>query len=84
MELREPSDGVDLAKLSVQEMKAAGFGMLPRDLGSATEIFAESQLMRDLLGDHIHSYLVDQKRREWNEYLGQVSEWELSRFLKRL
>ena len=84
LELREPSDGVDLAKLSVQEMKAAGFGMLPRDLGSATEIFAESQLMRDLLGDHIHSYLVDQKRREWNEYLGQVSEWELSRFLERL
>ena len=40
--------------------------------------------MRDLLGDHIHSYLVDQKRGEWNEYLGQVSEWELSRFLERL
>lgn len=37
--------------------------------------------MKEVLGDHIHSFLVDAKRKEWNEYLRQVSNWELERYL---
>ena len=40
-----------------------------------------SELMREVLGDHIHSFLVNAKRAEWSEYLGTVSEWETERYL---
>jgi glutamine synthetase len=33
------------------------------------------------LGDHIYERFVDAKQREWQEYIAQVSEWELKRYL---
>ena len=36
------------------------------------------------LGEHIHGYLVETKRAEWNEYQGTVSEWERNRYLEVL
>ena len=45
------------------------------------ERFASSDLMRETLGEHIHSYLVAAKRAEWGEYQGSVSQWERDRYL---
>ena len=50
-------------------------------LGEAVELFAESALMREVLGEHIHSYLVRAKRAEWEAYQGIVTPWELDRCL---
>ncbi|HAM14610.1 MAG TPA: glutamine synthetase [Eggerthellaceae bacterium] len=55
--------------------------MLPANLGEAVELFESSELMRDTLGDHIHSYLVASKRAEWEAYQRDVSPWELDRYL---
>ena len=46
---------------------------LPESLGEAVELFAASELMRETLGDHIHGYLVNAKRADWNEYQGFVT-----------
>ena len=56
-------------------------GQLPRNLGEAVELFAQSDLMKRTLGEHIHSYLVEEKRSEWKAYESQVSDWEVSRYL---
>ena len=40
--------------------------------------------MRAALGDHIFPRYVELKRREWDEYRIQVSEWELERYLTAL
>ena len=40
--------------------------------------------MRTTLGDHIFPRYVELKRREWDEYRIQVSEWELERYLRSL
>ena len=37
--------------------------------------------MKEVLGDHIHSFLVDYKRKEWDDYQHQVTQWELDRYL---
>ena len=55
--------------------------LLPQTLGEAVELLAESELMRETLGEHIHGYLVAAKRREWNEYQRAVTPWELERGL---
>ena len=58
-----------------------GFSKLPEDLGQAITLFENSELMKETLGEHIHSYLVSEKKAEWASYLGTVSQWELERYL---
>lgn len=64
-----------------EELEAAGIDTLPGTLGEAIELFAESELMKEVLGEHIHSFYVENKRAEWNEYRTQVSGWELDKYL---
>ncbi len=77
----EPTEDRDLFTQSRQTLRKQGFQTLPESLGEAVELFAESKLMRDTLGDHICDYLVDTKRTEWDEYQSNVSEWERDRYL---
>ena len=63
------------------EHRARGIETLPESLGEAVERFAESKLMRETLGEHIHDYLVRTKREEWEAYQGIVTAWELERNL---
>ena len=80
LELPEPIDSKNLFELGSTPEEAA-MSMLPMNLGEAVELFARSQLMRDTLGEHIHSFLVDTKRSEWMRYQRHVSDWELDRYL---
>lgn len=79
--LQEPIEDRDWSNLSRQELRAQGVETLPDTLGEAIERFANSELMKEVLGDHIHSFLVDAKTKDWNDYLRQVSTWELDRYL---
>ena len=81
LELQPPTEDQDLFALSRQDLRRQGFHTLPESLGEAVELFATSDLMRETLGEHIHSYLVSAKRAEWNEYQGNVSSWERDRYL---
>ena len=79
--LCEPIDDPNLATASRQELIAQGIEVLPDTLGEAVEVFAQSELMREVLGEHIHDFLVEAKRREWNEYQKHVSSWERDLYL---
>lgn len=81
LELMPPVSVSDNLPLSRQELANMGIGTLPSDLGEAIELFEHSQLMKDVLGEHVHSYLVETKRAEWHEYQSLVSQWELDRYL---
>jgi glutamine synthetase len=37
--------------------------------------------MRRAFGDHIFSAYVTLKRKEWDEYRVQLTQWELDRYL---
>lgn len=71
----------DVFAMSHDERKEAGIKTLPGDLGRATELFEDSALMKEVLGEHIHRYVCANKRAEWKEYRAHVSRWELSRYL---
>ncbi|MDO4854568.1 MAG: type I glutamate--ammonia ligase [Coriobacteriia bacterium] len=81
LELSDPIDDPDLAEASRQELNERGIPSLPDNLGEAVEIFASSELMKEVLGEHIHGFLVEAKRREWNEYQQHVSSWEREHYL---
>jgi glutamine synthetase len=67
--------------MSDAELDAAGIYTLPGSLGDAIELFAKSELMKEVLGEHIHSFYTENKRAEWNEYRTQVTQWELDKYL---
>ena len=58
------------------ELAAKGICRLPRTLGEAIDRFESSELMREVLGDHIFTYFVREKRREWAEFCTAVTDWE--------
>ena len=76
-----PVEDTNLFTYSSHAAEDAGLSLLPANLGEAVERFAASALMKETLGEHIHSYLVATKRREWMDYLRHVSPWELDRYL---
>jgi glutamine synthetase len=54
--------------------------VLPRNLGTALELFDRSDFYRSQVGDEFVDYLVRIKRAEWERYLSAVSEWEQAEY----
>ncbi len=67
--------------MTEEELEAAGIETLPANLGDAIERFEHSTLMKEVLGEHIHEFYVENKKAEWADYLMDVSQWELDRYL---
>jgi glutamine synthetase len=74
----------NLYHLTAGERKERGIESLPQTLGEAVEELASSALMRTTLGEHIFEKYVELKRREWDEYRVQLSQWELDKYLVAL
>jgi glutamine synthetase len=83
LELREESTN-DIFEMTDAELEAAGITVLPKDLGEAIERFEHSELMKEVLGEHIHSFYVENKKAEWADYLKHVTGWEMDRYLSTI
>ncbi len=78
-----PPDPVNknIFTMSFRERRRYRIDELPRDLHEALEMLEKDAVIREALGSHIYERFVDAKREEWQEYIGQVSEGELNRYL---
>ena len=56
-------------------------GVLPGDLSEAIRAFEKDKFIQAALGPHISNHIIEAKRSEWQEYIGQVHPWELERYL---
>ena len=79
-ELEAPME-TNLYHLTAEERKERGIVSLPETLGEAIDELSTSQLMRRALGDHIFDAYVQLKRKEWDEYRVQLTQWELEKYL---
>ncbi len=70
--------------MTEDELAAAGIRTLPEDLGEAIKLFESSDAMKEILGEHIHMYFVENKKAEWNEYKAYVTPWEQEKYLSVL
>ena len=79
----DPGEPVNknIARMSYRERRRFRIDDLPRDLHEALDYLEKDEVIREALGDHICERYLDAKREEWQEYIGQVSEWELNRYL---
>src|SRR5438034_7213991 len=76
-----PEASDNIYEMSEAERRAAGIESLPEDLHEAISVAEGSDLVRDVLGDHVFEYLIRNKREEWDAYKSYVTPYELERYL---
>jgi len=81
--LSEPLER-DVYHLSEEEMKKLGIECLPGSLIEAIEIAEKSELLKEVLGEHIFNNLIAAKKIEWDEYRKRVHDYEISTYLPLL
>jgi len=64
-----------------EELKEMGVGILPQNLDLAIKALEEDGLLCEQLGPVIDEF-IKIKRMEWIEYMKQVSDWELERYVE--
>jgi glutamine synthetase len=74
----------NLYELSPAERLAEGIVALPGSLSEAVEVMERSELMAEVLGEHVFEWFVRNKRAEWAEYKAEVTAFELRRYLTSL
>jgi glutamine synthetase len=82
----DPGDPVELNvyHMSYEERKERGIVSLPESLKEALDELESSDLMRETLGEVSFENFLAEKRKEWDLYRVQVTEWEVNRYIKRL
>ncbi len=71
----------NIFKMTDAEMAENGISALPGSLSEAIANLEGSALMKEVLGDHLHSAIVENKKAEWDDYRMQISEYEIERYL---
>jgi glutamine synthetase len=60
-----------------------GITTLPENLGEAVEELENDEVISSALGEHVFENFVEAKTQEHTEYLVDVSQWELDRYLEK-
>jgi glutamine synthetase len=74
----------DVWALSHAERKAAGYQALPENLSEAIDVMAGSELIAEILGEHVFDFFLKNKRAEWEDYRNVVTPYERMRYLTTL
>jgi glutamine synthetase len=68
-------------EMSVQERERRGIKMLPSNLLEAVELAEKSEIVRKALGEHIFKAFIENKKREWDQFRIQVTQYEVEKYL---
>jgi glutamine synthetase len=74
----------DVWSLTDMERQALGYEELPANLNDALKVMENSELVAEVLGEHVFDFFLRNKREEWIEYRAEVSPFELRRYLPSL
>ncbi len=76
-----PATESDIYEMSDTEMAKQGITALPGSLREAIELAKGSALLKEALGEEVHTKLIANKVHEWNEYRRQVHQYEIDKYL---
>ncbi len=65
----------------LDEASLARLSSMPGSLGEAITELSRSELMRSTFGDELFEAYIEGRKKEWDEYRINVSQWELDRYL---
>lgn len=76
-----PSIDKNIFEMSLKEREGAGIENLPENLCDAIDKFEQDDFIKNVLGEHISSNYINAKKKEWQTYRTQVTEWEIEQYL---
>ncbi len=79
---REPVN-TNIWEMSHREKRRLRIDDLPHNLEEACDEFEKDEVITGALGEHITSHFLAAKRLEWEQYITQVSQWELDQYLAK-
>jgi len=79
---REPVN-TNIWEMSHREKRRLRIDDLPHNLEEACNELEKDDVITDALGEHITTQFLAAKRLEWEEYISQVSKWELDNYLAK-
>ena len=71
----------NIYEMSKNELEERGIEAIPSNLSKACHYFEDDEFMKQVLGEHVHAKYLDAKRKEWNRFREQVTEWEIEEYL---
>jgi len=60
-----------------------GITTLPSNLGEAVDAFEADERIKSAMGEHVAEKFVEAKSQEFGEYIVEVSDWEIDRYLEK-
>jgi len=79
---REPVN-TNIWEMSHRERRRLRIDDLPRNLEEACNELEKDDVITGALGDHVTNHFLAAKRQEWQDYITQVSPWELDNYLAK-
>jgi glutamine synthetase len=79
---REPVN-TNIWEMSHREKRRLRIDDLPHNLEEACNELEKDDVITDALGEHVTTQFLAAKRLEWQEYISQVSTWELDNYLAK-
>ena len=79
----ESAEG-NIYEMSKNELEERGIEAIPSNLSKACHYFEDDEFMKQVLGEHVHAKYLDAKRKEWNRFREQVTEWEIEEYLYKI
>ena len=71
-------------KTSPGEANTSKGKMLPGNLKDALRHFKKDELISNTIGKDLSRMMLDVKEKSWTEYMAQVSDWEIERYLNKI
>ncbi len=71
----------NIYELSKRDKEDLNIEALPASLREAIKETKNSEFMKNVLGEHIHTTYVSAKEREYRDYGARVTEWEVNSYL---
>ena len=79
---REPVN-TNIWEMSHREKRRLRIDDLPGNLEEACAELEKDDVITEALGEHVTQHFLAAKRLEWQDYISQVSQWELDNYLAK-
>lgn len=81
----EPIASVDgnISSIPEEDRKKLGIENLPENLCDAIDKFEQNDFIKNVIGEHIAKNYIESKKKEWQDYRTQVTNWELEQYLHK-
>ena len=82
-ELPDPIEE-DIYEMNPTERRAHGITDLPGSLYASLLETEKSELVKEVLGEHVFNKFIENKKIEWDQYRTHISQLELEKYLPKL